>query len=110
MPAALPGEGKSSTRTDGAPASSSRARSGEQLVLGLDPDRLGVADHDRHADARRLDRQVGQLHDLARLGAELRLLVELLAVEVPVHPQVVLVRRLVARGVSIACAPAPDTD
>ena len=96
-PAALPGDGNSS--------SPHRRRRGEQLaralgsevVLELDPDRLGVADHHRHAHAGRLDRQLGQLHDLARLVAQLRLLVELLAVEVPVHAQVVLVLRLVAQ-------------
>ena len=96
MPAALPGEGSSSSLTDGAaPSSALRLRRRERL-LGLDPDGLGVADHDRDAHARRLDRQLGQLHDLARLGAELRLLVELLAVEVPVHAQVVLGRGLAA--------------
>ena len=82
---------------DGAPSRSRRACSGESGVLGLDPHRLGVADEHRHADGRRADRQLGQLEDLARLGAELRLLVELVAVEVPVHAQVVLVGRLRAQ-------------
>ena len=81
---------------------------GGERLLGLDPDRLGVADHDRHADARGLDRQVGQLHDLAGLGAELRLLVELLAVEVPVHAQVVLVGRLAAQALHRLRAGARD--
>src|SRR5581483_1659147 len=40
-----------------------------ERLLGLEPDRLGVPDEDRHTDAGRLDRQLRQLHDLARLGA-----------------------------------------
>ena len=108
MPAALPGDGNSSSRTDGAAAEQRACLLGRQVVLGLDPDRLGVADHDRHAHARRLDRQLGQLHDLLRLGAELRLLVELLAVEVPVHAQVVLGLRLVAKALHRLRACARD--
>ena len=50
-----------------------------ESALQLDPDRLRVPDHHRHADTRRGDRQVGQLEDLPRLGAELRLLVRLVA-------------------------------
>ena len=75
------------------PPSSSRARSAESgcsvssQTASAWPTITGTRTHVA------LDRQVGQLHDLPRLGAELRLLVELLAVEVPVHAQVVLVRR-----------------
>jgi hypothetical protein len=60
-------------------------------------------------DARGADRQVGQLQDLACLVAELRLLVELDAVEVPVHAQVVLVGRLAAQPLHRLGA-APETD
>ena len=49
-----------------------------------------MSDHHRHPYAGCLDQQVGQLHDLLGLGAQLRLLVELLAVEVPVHAEVVI--------------------
>ena len=56
-----------------------------------------MADEHRHADARGADRQRRQLEDLPRLLAQLLLLVELDAVEAPVHPQVVLVRRLAAQ-------------
>ena len=42
-------------------------------------------------------RQLRKLEDLPRLGADLRLLVELDAVEGPVHPQVVVVRPLGAK-------------
>ena len=59
-------------------------RGGERL-LRLEPDGLRVADEHGHAHGRRADRQLGQLEDLARLRAELRLLVRLVAVPVPVH-------------------------
>ena len=72
----------------------SRARRLERLV-GLEPHRLGVADRHRNAHAGRADGQLGQLEDLARLLAQLDLLVELLAVEVPVAREVVLGLRLV---------------
>ncbi len=95
MPAAFPGVGNSSRRTEGAAPSSSRARSGVSSSVGLDPDSLCVPDHDRHPHAGRLDRQFRQFHDLLRLCAQLRLLVEFLAVELPVHTEVVLGLRLV---------------
>src|SRR5579884_3006954 len=79
-----------------------------ERLLGLEPDRLGVPDEDRHTDAGRLDPQLRQLHDLARLGAELRLLVELVAVEVPIHPQVVVRGRLAAQPLHRAGAGAGD--
>src|SRR5581483_9155657 len=52
------------------PADAHRRRRCEQLarplrrerLLGLEPDRLGVPDEDRHTDAGRLDRQLRQLH------------------------------------------------
>ena len=56
-----------------------------------------MADEHRHAHARRADREVRQLEDLAGLGAELRLLVRLVALPRPVHHQVVLGRRLRAK-------------
>ena len=59
--------------------------------LRLDPDRLGVADDDRHAHARRAHGQLGELEDLACLLAELDLLVVLEAVELPVHAQLMVV-------------------
>ena len=83
---------------------------GRERLLGLEPDRLGVADEHRHAHTRRADRQLGQLEDLARLLAQLRLLVELDAVEGPVHAQVVSSCGAAPRSRSIACAPAPETD
>ena len=59
---------------------------------------------------RRRDRQVGQLHDLARLVAELRLLVDLLAVQAPVHARG-RGRPAARRGAGPSrCAPAPETD
>src|SRR5207244_6663942 len=39
---------------------------------GLDPDRLGVSDHDRDPDTGRADGKLGQLENLARLGPKLR--------------------------------------
>src|SRR5581483_3254958 len=77
-------------------------RGGEQRLrqlrrerpVRLDPDRLRMADEHRHAHRRRADRQLRQLEDLARLGADLRLLVGLVALPVPVEPEVVLVGRL----------------
>ena len=65
-----------------------------QRLLRLDPDRLGVPDEDRHADAGCRDRQVRQPQHLAALLADLRLLVELDSVEVPVHAQIVVGGRL----------------
>ena len=109
-PGGLAGDGNSSRRTDGAAASSSCARAAESRLLGLEPDRLGVADHHRHAHAGRLDRELRELHDLPRLRAELRLLVELLAVELPVHTEVVCRPAPRCASRSIACAPAPETD
>src|SRR5918996_5372305 len=49
-----------------------------------------MADEDGNAHAGRADRQLRKLQDLPRLLADLRLLVELDAVERPVHTQVVL--------------------
>ena len=72
-----------------------RLLGGERLA-GLEPDRLRVADQHGDAHARRAHRQRRQLEDLARLLAQLLLLLELDAVEAPVHPQVELVRRLPA--------------
>ena len=69
---------------------------GRERRLRLDPHRLGVTYHDRHPDARRAHRQVGELEDLARLLAELDLLVVLDAVELPVHPEAVVVGLLAA--------------
>src|SRR6187200_2423840 len=56
-----------------------------QGLLELDPDRLGVAHEHGHAHAGGADREVGQLEDLARLRAKLRLLVRLDALPIPVH-------------------------
>ena len=49
-----------------------------------------MADRDRDADASGADREVGQLENLARLLTDLHLLVELLAVVLPVRREVVL--------------------
>ena len=65
-----------------------------ERLLELHPDRLGMADEHRHADARGADREVGQLEDLAGLGPELRLLVGFVALPRPVHDEVVPPRRL----------------
>src|SRR5207244_4168994 len=77
-------------------------------LLELGPDGFGWSDHRGLADARGADRQVGQLHDLARLLTELRLLVELDAVEIPVHSEVVRVLRLVAEPLHRGGAGARD--
>ena len=63
----------------------------------------------RHAHARGRDREVRQLEDLARLRAELRLLVRLVAFPRPVHHEVVVGRRFPA-SCSMRWAPAPETD
>ena len=63
-----------------------------EVLLRLDPDRFRMADQHRYAHARHGDRQVRQLQDLARFGAELHLFVEVLAVEVPIHVEVGLRR------------------
>ena len=47
-----------------------------------------MTDEDRDPYARRAERQLRQLEDLARLGAHLRLVLELEAVEAPVHSEV----------------------
>ena len=70
---------------------------GRERLLGLEPDGLGVADEHRDADARGAERELGQLEDLARLLAQLRLLLELDAVEVPVHREVASARLLRAQ-------------
>ena len=67
---------------------------GRERLLRLEPDRLGVPDEHGDAHAGRAHRQRRQLEDLARLLPQLLLLVELDAVERPVHLQVVLVLRL----------------
>ena len=109
IPAALPGVGKSSTRTDGAAREQLARLLGRERVLGLDPDRLGVADEHRHAHARRLDRQVGQLQDL-RVSARS---FDSSSNSSPSKSQ--SMRRSCSSGGSsrsrsIACAPAPETD
>src|SRR5438270_3975948 len=71
---------------------------GRERLERLDPDRLGVPDQDRNAHAGRADGQLRQLEDLARLLADLGLLVELLAVEVPRHLEVELVGRRLAEA------------
>ena len=58
-----------------------------------------MADHHRDADAGCRDRQVGELEDLARLSAELRLFVGLVALPRPVHHEVVIGRALDCKGV-----------
>ncbi len=69
-----------------------------ERLLGLDPHRLGVPHEHGDADAGRADREVGQLEDLLGLLAELLLLLELDAVERPVHPEVVVLGRLRAQA------------
>ena len=91
-------------------AGTSRACSGRERLLGLEPHRLGVSDRHRDAHAGRAQRQLGQLEDLARLVAQLRLLLELLAVEVPVHRQVVLGLRLVEQPLQRAALRRPEAD
>ena len=105
-PAASPGVGNSLEADARRRPEQLRRLLGRERLDGLDPHGLGVSDHDRHADARRRDRQVGELEDLPRLGAELRLLVELLAVELPVHREVVLAGG-VARSCSMRWRPRP---
>ena len=76
-------------------AAPSRGSSRPARATGARPSRtrpLAVADEDRDADAGRLDRQLRQAQDLPRLLSELRLLVELLADELPVHREVGLHR------------------
>ena len=96
-------------RTPGAALEQLPCALGRERLLRLDPHRLRVADQHRHAHARRADRQLGQLHDLPRLLADLRLLVELLAVEVPVHGEILLAR-LPSHGAVHPLRPAPETD
>src|SRR5687767_4780681 len=72
------------------PAEDRRRLLGRERLVRLDPDRLGVPDEHRHSHAGGAHRQHGQLEDLPRLLAQLLLLVELDAVELPGHPQVVL--------------------
>ena len=109
LPAAWPGVGSSSSRTPGAGEQLASRRLRRERLLGLDPDRLGVADGDGHAHAGRAERQLRELEDLARLLAELRLLLELLAVE-----SQSIARSCSAGGSSSRrcsrCAPAPDAD
>ena len=52
-----------------------------------------MPDQDRHAYARHGERQLGELEDLPRFRAQLRLLVEVDAVEFPVHVEVGRCRR-----------------
>ena len=92
-PAAPPGVGNCSSVIPGAPARIDGRLLGRERLARLEPDRLRVADEHGHAHARGAHRQRGQLEDLARLLAQLLLLLELDAVEAPVHPQVELVRR-----------------
>src|SRR5438876_53626 len=56
-----------------------------------------MADEHGHSNRRGAERQVGQLENLLRLRADLRLLVGLVAVPGPVHREVVLVGRLAAK-------------
>ena len=72
-------------------------------MFGLDPESFCMTDQDRHANARRTDREVRELEDLARLGPDLRFLVELDSVEGPVHPEVVFLYRLSAESVHRRC-------
>ena len=83
----------SASRTLGAADSRSRASSTEQLLLRLHPDRLAVAHQDGDAHAIRHEGQVRQLEDLARLVAQLRLLLELVSLERPVHRHAQVSRR-----------------
>ena len=107
-PAAPPGVGNCSSRIAGRVGEDRRRLLGRERLLRLDPDRLGVPDEHRHPHARRADRERRQLEDLARLLAQLLLLVELDAVEVPVHAQVVLLRRLAAQPLHRLRAGAGD--
>ena len=61
-------DGRSERLTAASPPAPARA------VPRIDPDGLGMADEDGYAYGCRAERQVGQLEDLARLGADLRLL------------------------------------
>ena len=79
LPAACSGVGMSDSSTPGAPASSSRARATGIGARELGVDRQRVAGEDRHPHADAGDLQVGDAEDLARLVAELLLLVGLVA-------------------------------
>src|SRR5579875_2844667 len=91
-------------------------RGGEKLrrafrlerLLGLDPDRLGVADEDGDAHGRGAHGQAGQVEDLAGLGADLRLLFGLVVLPGPVEPEVVALRRLGAQPLHPLGARARD--
>ena len=108
-PIAWPCAGIFSSRKPGRCREERARLGGDSGVVGLDPDRLGVADDDRNADAASRYRELRELEDLARLLAELDLLVELDAVEVPVHAQR-WSSGSSARRSSIALKPAPETD
>ena len=98
-PSGVGTSGRRRTRTLGASLRIACVLRRERL-LELDPDRLRVADEHRDADAGGADRELGQLQDLARLGAELRLLVRFVAVPVPVH------HRLCSDGLGSRAAPS----
>ena len=87
-------------------ASASRASSGAKRRLRLDPDRLGVTDQHGHADAGRVQRELGELEDLPRFGTELPLLGELVALQFPIHAQIALCRGDAARPLDagVACS------
>src|SRR5829696_9635635 len=79
---------------------------GRQWLFGLDPDRLSVSYEDWDPDAGGLDGEVGQAEDLLRLGAELRLLAELVILQFPVHREVGLHRRHGAQALDARIARA----
>ena len=83
----------------GRPAQEPLGIGGRERRLRLDPHRLRVTHDDGHPHARRAHREIGELEDLARLLAELDLLVVLDAVELPVHPEAVVVGLLAAERV-----------
>jgi hypothetical protein len=53
-----------------------------------------------------MNRKIREVENLARLGAELPLLAELIAVEVPVHPQVCFARNGALESLD-CCVPGP---
>ncbi len=80
---------------------------GRELVLELDPDGLGVADEHGHAHRGGAERQLRQLEHLLRLGADLRLLVRLVVLPLPVEADVVLLDRLAPQLLRRARLPCP---
>jgi len=93
-------------RMPGAAASSSRVLSGDSASC-VSTQTDSACRHHGHPDTRGAHGEARQLQDLPGLGSELCLLVELLAVEVPVHLEVSLTGSLRAEAL-IRCVPAPE--